>query len=122
MKIFHCDHCDQLVFFENTVCVNCERRLAYLSDIEQIGSLDRDDAERWISPLEGATRDGYRLCANYEAHDVCNWALPVNDPHPLCPSCRLSRMIPDLSVPGHHVAWYKLEVAKRRLVYTLLQL
>ena len=23
MKIFHCDHCDQLVFFENTACVSC---------------------------------------------------------------------------------------------------
>ena len=24
MKIFHCDHCQQLVFFENIRCVKCE--------------------------------------------------------------------------------------------------
>ena len=31
-------------------------------------------------------------------------------------------MIPDLSHPGHKEAWYRLEVAKRRLVYNLLNL
>jgi hypothetical protein len=31
-------------------------------------------------------------------------------------------MIPDLSVPGNKDAWYKLELAKRRLVYSLLYL
>jgi hypothetical protein len=34
----------------------------------------------------------------------------------------LTRVIPDLSRPGHQEAWYKIEVAKRRLVYTLLEL
>jgi hypothetical protein len=31
-------------------------------------------------------------------------------------------VIPDLSQPGHREAWYRLEVAKRRLIYTLLGL
>jgi hypothetical protein len=31
-------------------------------------------------------------------------------------------MIPDLGQPGHKEAWYRLEVAKRRLVYSLLNL
>jgi len=31
-------------------------------------------------------------------------------------------VIPDLSRPGNKESWYKLEVAKRRLVYTLLAL
>jgi hypothetical protein len=53
---------------------------------------------------------------------VCNWGLPADDPHALCESCRLTRVIPDLGVPGNKEAWYKLEVAKRRLVYTLLKL
>ena len=25
MKIFHCDHCQQLVFFENVQCIKCHR-------------------------------------------------------------------------------------------------
>jgi len=122
MRIFHCDHCDNLVFFENHSCVNCSRQLAFLPDIAEVGSLDPAAENTWVSPLEGASTSGYRLCANYTAHNVCNWAIPADDPHTLCSSCRLTRVIPDLSVPGHAEAWYKLEVAKRRLVYSLLHL
>jgi hypothetical protein len=122
MRIFHCDHCEQLVFFENHACVRCGRRLAFLPDIFDMGSLDAVGNQTWVSPLEGAAAGGYRLCANYTTHDVCNWAVPADDPNPLCPSCRLTRAIPDPSVQWQREAWYKLEVAKRRLVYNLLQL
>jgi hypothetical protein len=30
VKVFHCDNCRHLVFFENTRCVRCESTLAYL--------------------------------------------------------------------------------------------
>ena len=122
MRIFHCDHCDHLLFFENHSCVSCGRQLAFLPDIADIGSLDLADQGTWASPIAGASKGGYRLCANYTRHDVCNWAIPADDPHDLCPSCRLTRVIPDISVPGHAEAWYRLEVAKRRLVYSLLHL
>jgi hypothetical protein len=122
MRVFHCDHCDHLLFFENHGCVNCGRRVAYLPDIAEIGSLDPAAAGVWVSPLAGASAAGYRLCENYTQQNVCNWAIPADDPHPLCSSCRLTRVIPDLNVGGHAEAWYKLEIAKRRLVYTLLHL
>ncbi len=51
MKVFHCDHCQQLVFFENTVCVSCGQTLAYLPDLEDMGSLDPVGEGRWRSPL-----------------------------------------------------------------------
>ena len=110
MKVFHCDHCEALVFFENVRCVHCDHALAYLPDLEMIGSLS-----------EAAGRK-YRKCENYVKHNVCNWAVPAHDPNPLCLSCRLTRVIPDLGKPGNRGAWYKLEVAKRRLVYSLLRL
>jgi hypothetical protein len=109
MKVFHCDHCEALVFFENVRCVACDHELAYLPDLEVIASLD-----------EAGTK--YRKCKNYAEHNVCNWAVPADDPNPLCRSCRLTRVIPDLSKPGNQQAWYKLEAAKRRLVYSLLRL
>jgi hypothetical protein len=37
----------------------------------------------------------------------------------LCDYCRFNETIPDLSVPGNLAKWYQLEVAKRRLLYTL---
>jgi len=122
MRIFHCDHCDHLVFFENHSCVSCGRQLAFLPDIVEIGSLDPGAEGTWVSPLAGASPTGYRLCDNYTAQNVCNWAIPADDPHTLCTSCRLTRVIPDLSIAGNAENWYKLEVAKRRLVYNLLHL
>jgi len=34
----------------------------------------------------------------------------------------ITRVIPDLRQPGHQTAWYRLEVAKRRLLYSLRHL
>lgn len=122
MKVFHCDHCDNLVFFENFQCVNCANTLAYLPDLGVVGSLDPAGDGHWKSPLERAEGRTWRLCANYTDHNVCNWAVCDDDPNPLCLSCRLTRVIPDLDRPGHKEAWYRIEVAKRRLGYSLLNL
>jgi hypothetical protein len=122
LKVFHCDHCEALVFFENVRCVNCDHALAYLPDLEVIGSLNEAGENLWASPLQRSSGRKYRLCKNYVRHNVCNWAVPADDPNPLCPSCRLTRVIPDLGKPGNKEAWYKLEAAKRRLVYSLLRL
>jgi hypothetical protein len=125
MRVFHCDHCGQLVFFENTRCVRCNHRLAYLPDLQLIGSLDGDDEDAsrpWQSPLPKASGRSYRLCANYAREQVCNWAVPAEDPSALCESCRLTPSLPDLSKPGRKEQWYRIEAAKRRLVYSLISL
>jgi len=123
MKIFHCDHCGHLLFFENVHCVKCSAPLAFLPDLMVVASLDPTEKEGvYSTPIPRAEGKVYRLCANYTAHNICNLAISADDPHSLCISCRLTRVIPNLSKPGHEQAWYKLEVAKRRLVYTLLGL
>jgi hypothetical protein len=120
MKVFHCDHCGQLLFFENISCVRCGRALAYVPELTHLASLDfrptGESPNRWTSPFAGRA---FRLCENYSRYNVCNWALPFDDPNTLCRACRLTRTIPNLSRPGNDRLWYKLEVAKRRLVYTL---
>ena len=92
MKVFHCDHCDHLVFFENTVCVNCEHRLAFLPEVLDMVSLEAVDEDQWRSPLARTGRQRYRLCRNYVETLVCNWAIAADDPNPLCESCRLTRV------------------------------
>lgn len=124
MKVFHCDHCGQLLFFENINCVRCGRALAWVPERAHLASLDLEPASdggpnRWSSPV---LRQTFRLCENYTKYNVCNWAVPFDDPHTLCRACRLTRTIPDLSFVGNDRLWYKLEVAKRRLIYTLDQL
>lgn len=121
MKIFHCYHCQNLVFFESFRCVACGHALGFLPDLLDMGSLEPAGG-LWESPHPVARGRAYRLCANYERENVCNWAVPADDPDPLCESCRLTRVIPDMSVPGNKEAWYKVEAAKRRLIFSLLTL
>jgi hypothetical protein len=119
LKTFHCTHCQNLVFFENVKCLSCEHSLAYLPDQSRMAALESDQDGNWRQP--GATGDrAYRLCANYAEHNVCNWAVPADEPETLCSSCRLTHVIPDLNQPGNRAAWYRLETAKRRLIYTLM--
>lgn len=126
MKTFHCTHCQHLVFFENIRCLNCGHALAYLPDRNLMAALEQSADGTWRHAGGGGAGAGadetYRLCANYDKENVCNWAVPQDDPETLCRSCRLTSVIPDLSKPGNPAAWYRLEVAKRRLVYTLLGL
>jgi hypothetical protein len=130
MRVFHCDHCRQLIFFENTICRKCGHTLAYLPGLQVLASLDPAGSPAgqiaaapvlWNSPIARANAKGYRLCENYVKYNVCNWAIPADEPHIYCRSCRLTRIIPDLSLPENRDKWYRLEVAKRRLVYALTE-
>lgn len=107
MKTFHCDKCDGPLFFENVTCNRCSRTVGFFPDLGSMGT------------LEGKR---YRACQNYTVQNVCNWVIPATEPDAFCLSCRLTSVIPDLTQPGNKEAWYRVEVAKRRLVYTLLDL
>ncbi|MBV8743074.1 MAG: putative zinc-binding metallopeptidase [Sinobacteraceae bacterium] len=122
MKTFHCTHCQNLVFFENIRCLNCEHWLAYLPDQSVMAALRQGEDGLWRSPGTQEADRLYRRCDNYDRENVCNWAVPASDPLTLCVSCRLTRVIPDLSIAQNRTAWYRLELAKRRLLYTLLAL
>jgi len=131
MRIFHCDHCGQAIFFENTFCGKCGHKLAYLPDLLVIASLDPASGRSsevggplptlWTSPIPRAKGKSYRLCNNYTQYNVCNWAIPADDPATLCQSCQLTHVIPDLSSSINNELWCRLEIAKRRLVYSLLE-
>ena len=118
MKVFHCDHCQQLVFFENVSCVKCGRVLAYLPETDNVASFDPLEDGVWQS----SSGNSYRLCENYSKEKVCNWAHSCRQRRKSCDSCRLTRVIPDLNVVGNREKWYRLEAAKRRLLYSLRRL
>ena len=40
MKLFECQHCGQLLYFENTRCESCERRLGYLPSRETVTAVE----------------------------------------------------------------------------------
>jgi hypothetical protein len=40
MKLFRCQCCAQLVYFENTICEKCGHRLGFLPEINDLISLE----------------------------------------------------------------------------------
>jgi hypothetical protein len=126
MRTFHCDHCGQPLFFENVRCLRCGSDLAFLPDKLSLAAIEPvpSDAGLWRRRMRAPNAGGrsYRLCRNHTDFQACNFAVPAADPNPLCVSCRQTRILPDLSVADHHARWYRIEVAKRRLFYTLAKL
>ncbi|MEO6601962.1 MAG: putative zinc-binding metallopeptidase, partial [Polyangiaceae bacterium] len=127
MKIFTCSACKHVAFFENSQCVNCGHRLAFLSDHRVLSALEQDswnapDGSPYYGALDPAgSGTRYKLCRNYVQHGVCNWAIPEHDSSEYCLACCLNESVPDLTDPASLSAWQKLEIAKRRLVFTLLE-
>jgi hypothetical protein len=119
MRLFACQSCSQMVYFENVSCTRCEAVLGFAPDALLINALTAGDDGIW-QPIGGGRR--YRHCANRLQYDVSNWLVPADDPEPYCIACRLDRTIPDLGVEGNSVLWRRLETEKRRLVYSLLRL
>lgn len=126
MKTFRCQKCGQALFFENVECLSCKSQLAFLPDrmtMAAIEPIEGNDGQ-WQIKARGRRRKPprqYRLCRNAEMA-CCNFVVPADDDNPYCVACRLTRVLPDLSKPGNQQRWYRIEVAKRRLFYTLAKL
>ena len=118
MKLFECQHCGQLLYFENTRCERCGHVLGYLPGLTLLSALAPQDDGRW-RPL-AAPEQLSTFCAN-AARDACNWLVPAGA-QPFCSACRLNRTIPNLDPPEHLLLWQRLEGAKHRMVYGLLRL
>jgi hypothetical protein len=119
MKIFNCQNCRQMVYFENTRCERCGHVLGYLPDMAMLSALVGHESGDW-RPL-AAPEQSFRFCAN-AAYDTCNWLIPAENPDMFCRACRLNRTIPDLDSWENRSRWQSLEAAKHRLVYGLLRL
>jgi hypothetical protein len=125
MRTFHCDHCGHPVFFENVRCLKCGSALAFLPHRLALCAVEPADGKPGLWRRRDQRRVShrfYRMCANHDRYQACNFAVPEHDPNELCVSCRQTRILPDLSIPENIARWYKIEVAKRRLFYTLAKL
>ncbi|MEO8319495.1 MAG: putative zinc-binding metallopeptidase [Bradyrhizobium sp.] len=102
MRQLHCPKCRTATFFELGQCATCETPLTFnlkLLSFEELKSM---------VPCANRTLIG------------CNWS--VDDGHPFCHSCRLTRIIPNLGSDRNVALWKRVERAKRRLVYDLSRL
>ncbi len=120
MKLFSCQGCGQLLYFENVRCESCGRALGYLTDLNEISALDPiDGVAGWCwRPRQKGTNSAATTTMPACATGCCRPAATRNS----CAARRRNRVIPDLSVPGNDGLWRKIETAKHRLFYSLLRL
>ncbi|MCQ0989322.1 zinc-binding metallopeptidase family protein [Jiella marina] len=120
MKLFSCPACAHVVFFENVVCVRCNHALGYEPERNRMLALEPDEG---IFVEAGTHSDGarWKYCANYE-YGVCNWLISGDASDVYCRACRHNVTVPDTSDPANLAHWQKMEIAKRRMFYTLMRL
>ena len=118
MKLFRCDHCSTIIYFENTVCQHCGRALGYWHEANMMVSLE-PEGDYLVAPALAGKR--FVSCANAR-YGACNW-LVEHDPggDPFCRACRHNAVIPDVSDPANLARWQVIERAKKRLFYSLLR-
>jgi hypothetical protein len=97
--------CSNILSFENSQCLQCHSEVGY---DPASGRMD------YVGPA-------FRRCDNGVAYGACNWLVPAASTDTLCLACQLNETIPDLMVPGNDVLWAKMEAAKKRAIYSLLQ-
>ncbi len=119
MKLFRCDHCGNVIYFENTVCEHCGHTLGYWYKTNMMVSLEHED-DHLRAPILPESKFVY--CANAQ-HGACNWLVEYNPGgDPFCRACRHNGIIPPMDDPANLDHWQVIERAKKRLFYSLLRL
>jgi hypothetical protein len=122
MKLFKCQHCGQLIYFENDLCLKCTHRLGFIAEIMNLSALEPvGDAQPDAWQALAIDNKLYRPCANAQ-FGVCNWMIDADTEDTYCAACRHNRTVPDISLPANLTAWQRIELAKHMLFYTLLKL
>ena len=68
MRLFNCQSCGQLVYFENHHCERCKHRLGYASDAFDMLALEPVGDDVWAPASAPARR--LRFCENAELRGV----------------------------------------------------
>ena len=115
---FRC-RCGQWLYFENTHCGHCGNTVGFDPRQRQLLSLQAaGDGCSWLDHHGNA----FHLCQNQLDFNLCNWLVPASSGDQYCLACSMNQMIPSLSAPGNRRWWARMEMAKRRLLYSLLSL
>lgn len=120
MKLFTCAHCGKPLYFENYYCTNCGLQIGFNPDtLEFIPAVGEDNG--LIIPWHANITRQFRYCSN-RAYNACNWLVHAEQNSTFCKACELNRIIPSLDNADYLHRWQTLEIAKHRLIYSLIQL
>ena len=127
MKNFLCT-CGQTLYFENTQCTSCHRRLGFDPERRALLALDPMYGDSAETPGSWRAADGgqlYQRCLNDIEYGVCNWLVSTPGMS-YCLACSLNYIVPGVETSYRQMQkrqwWASMEQAKRRLLYTLMVL
>ena len=118
MRVFTCDHCGQVVFFGDDLCLRCRSPLGYDHERGTVVALT-EVADGRLVDLTNSTRSWQR-CSGRRITS-CNWLVPQHS-QAMCASCSLTRTRPADSDTSGMAEFVKAEAAKRRLLFQLREL
>jgi hypothetical protein len=119
MKLYTCNNCQNPLYFENNICLNCQHAVGFDSTALSMISLLAKNTNEFTDVTNG--EHCYRYCAN-AAYGTCNWLVPFQEDSEFCKACQLNRVIPSLTSAENLKRWKSIEAAKHRLIYSLLRL
>jgi hypothetical protein len=119
MKLYACSHCHNLLYFENNICLSCNHMVGFDAAALSMITLDKKNDTEFFNIAK--KNETYRFCEN-AVHGTCNWLVPANQVSTFCIACALNRTIPALTENDNLKRWKLIEIAKHRLVYSLLRL
>lgn len=121
MRLFSCQSCDQILFFENVRCERCQHQLGFWAEDCLLSAIEPTAEGADTYTALGVPDRTFRLCANAQ-YGVCNWLVDATGAQTMCDACRHNQVIPELNSEENRIAWRKIEIAKHRLFYTLYRL
>jgi hypothetical protein len=118
MRVFTCDNCGQLVFFDNSRCLRCHSPLGYVHQRRDVVALTEVAADYLVDL--GTPVRAWQRCAT-ETVTGCNWLVPAGS-GARCESCVLTRTRPSDDDQAGMAELVQGEMAKRRLIFQLAEL
>lgn len=85
MKVFNCENCGQLIFFENTACFGCRQLLGFAPRQMRMQTFADEANDATLKRLTDLGR--YRYCENYKLQ-ACNWVIPLEENESFCKACQ----------------------------------
>ncbi|MFT3934932.1 MAG: putative zinc-binding peptidase [Chitinophagaceae bacterium] len=119
MKLYSCANCQNLLYFENSVCLNCGSAVGFDATSLSMISLTPSNENEFTDIRQPDNH--WRYCNN-AVYAACNWVIPASQENGFCIACNLNRTIPQLDKEENLEHWRRIEVAKHRLIYSLLRL
>ncbi|MGN6648067.1 MAG: zinc-binding metallopeptidase family protein [Cytophaga sp.] len=119
MKLFSCKHCNNTLYFENSICLSCRNPIGFDSSQLLMLTIQKNKTDSFYTDIQ--SKKTYKYCQNAQ-EATCNWLIPAESTSNFCIACELNRTIPPLTIAQNRERWHKIEIAKHRLIYSLLKL